>query len=163
MSAANPYGAALAERDALEALADTPGQIHAIVSRMTDGDLARSYAPGKWTASQLLVHLAQSELALTTRIRMALAEPDYTAQPFDQDRWLERERSVAPATALGAYMAIRQLNLALFDGLSPADCQKRFRHPEYGELTVQWLLEMIAGHELHHLRHFQAIAAAARG
>lgn len=159
MTAPNPYAAALGPRDALEALRDTPGQIHMIVSRMTDGDLARSYAPGKWTAAQLLVHLAQSELALTTRIRMALAEAEYTAQPFDQDRWLDRETSLRPATALGAYMAMRQMNFPLFASLSEADRHKSFRHPQHGELTVQWLLEMIAGHELHHLRHFEAIAA----
>jgi hypothetical protein len=154
----NPYQEALGNRDAIEALGETPGRIHALVSRMTDVDLARSYAPGKWTAAQLLVHLAQAELALTTRVRMALSEADYVAQPFDQDRWLDRETATNAATALGAYVALRQLNLPLFQRLGPAERATVFRHPEHGELTVQWLLEMIAGHELHHLRHFQAIA-----
>ncbi len=155
----NPYQAALGDREPVEAMGDTPGRIHALVSRMTDRDLARSYAPGKWTAAQLLVHLAQAELALTTRLRMALTEDDYTAQPFDQDRWLEREPAASPGTALGAYLAMRQMNLGLVRGLNAADREKRFRHPQYGDLTVEWLLEMIAGHELHHLQHFQTIAA----
>lgn len=155
----NPYGEALGQRDALEAMTETPGRIHALVSRMTDEQLARSYAPGKWTATQLLVHLAQAELALTTRARMALTQPGYVAQPFDQDRWLEGEPATRPATALGAYLALRQMNLELFRALSPAMRGTAFQHPEHGELTVQWLLEMIAGHELHHLKQFEAIAA----
>jgi hypothetical protein len=154
----NPYQAALGERDPVEAMGDTPGRIHALVSRMTDADLARSYAPGKWTAAQLLVHLAQTELALTTRLRMALSQDGYVAQPFDQDRWLVREADTAAAPALGAYIALRQLNQPLFRRLSPADREKTFRHPEHGELTIEWLLQTIAGHELHHLRHFETIA-----
>jgi hypothetical protein len=159
MNANNPYAADLGTRDAIEAMAETPTRIHAIVSRMTDADLARSYAPGKWTAAQLLIHLAQAELALTNRVRMALTVDDYLAQPFDQDRWLTREADTAAAPALGAYIALRQMNLALFRALSKADRARTFRHPEYGELTVEWLLQMIAGHELHHLEQFETIAA----
>lgn len=154
----NPHQADLGDRDPLEAMAETPGRIHALVSRMTDADLARSYAPGKWTAAQLLVHLAQAELALTTRLRMALSQDGYVAQPFDQDRWLAREADTAAAPALGAYIALRQMNEQLFRRLSQADRAKTFQHPEYGELTVEWLLQMIAGHERHHLRHFEIIA-----
>jgi hypothetical protein len=120
--------------------------------------LERSYAPGKWTGAQLLVHLAQAELALTVRARMALTQPGYLAQPFDQDKWMEKEGSTDGATALAAYLAMRQLNLELFGRLSAVDRAATFKHPEHGDLTVQWLLEMIAGHELHHVPHFEAIA-----
>jgi hypothetical protein len=156
----NPYQADLAGRDAVAAMRETPGRIQAIVSKMTAAQLGQSYAPGKWTASQLLVHLAQAELALTVRARMALTQPGYVAQPFDQDRWLEKEATSDGATALHAYLAMRELNLQLFGRLSAAELGAAFQHPEYGELTVRWLLEMIAGHELHHLPHFEAIATA---
>ena len=49
-------------------------------------DFERSYAPGKWSARQILTHLAQSEIALSYRVRMALTTPGYAAQAFDQDR-----------------------------------------------------------------------------
>jgi hypothetical protein len=158
----NPYHADLGGREPIDAMRGTPGRIQSLVSKMTDADLGRSYAPGKWTASQLLVHLAQAELVLTVRARMALTQPDYVAQPFDQDLWLQREASSDGRAALGAYLAMRQLNLQLFERLSAADRGTTFRHTEYGELTVQWLLEMIAGHELHHVPHFEAIAGGSR-
>jgi hypothetical protein len=156
--ATNPYESDLAGRDAIEAMRETPGRIQAIVASMPPGALARSYAPGKWTGAQLLVHLAQAELALTVRARMALSQPAYMAQPFDQDRWLAREADVDGPTALSAYLALRQLNMRLFERLTAADRQTRFQHPEHGDLTVDWLLAMIAGHELHHVPHFEAIA-----
>jgi hypothetical protein len=157
----NPYHADLGGRDPIAAMRETPGRIEATVAKMTADQLGRSYAPGKWTAAQLLVHLAQAELALTVRARMALTQPGYVAQPFDQDRWLEKEASSDAVTALAAYLAMRQLNLQLFERLSPAEQAATFQHPEHGQLTVQWLLEMIAGHELHHVAHFEAIATSA--
>jgi|WetSurMetagenome_2_1015567.scaffolds.fasta_scaffold220665_1 hypothetical protein len=154
----NPYTADLAGRDPIEALRQTPRRIQSLVSAMSREDLGKSYAPGKWTAAQLLVHLAQAELALTVRARMALSEPGMVAQPFDQDRWLEREAASNAHCALAAYLAMREFNLQLFANLSAADRATRFRHPEHGELDVNWLLEMIAGHELHHVPHFESIA-----
>lgn len=60
----NPYGADLGNRDALEALGDTPGLVRSTVEKWTDAQFERSYAPGKWSARKVLIHLAQTELAL---------------------------------------------------------------------------------------------------
>ncbi len=157
----NPYQDALAGRDPVEAMTETAGRIQSIVAKMKPADLARSYAPGKWTAAQLLVHLAQSELALSNRARMALSQSDYVAQPFDQDAWMNRELQTDADAALRAYLGLRAMNLALYSGLGPSGRTKAFQHPEYGELTVDWLLIMIAGHELHHLKQIEQIAASA--
>jgi hypothetical protein len=156
----NPYQDDLGDREPLEALGDTPGRIRAIVSRMTPADLARSFAPGKWTTRQLLVHLAQAELALPVRIRMALSQEGYVVQPFDQNRWMAIEGKVDAGTALDAYVAARRMNLQFLGGLSPADRAVAFHHPEYGEITVDWVMRQMAGHELHHLRQLEAIAGA---
>ena len=49
------------------------------------------------------------------------------------------------------------LNLAFFDGLSEADLATPFSHPEYGSLTVSWILHQTAGHQIHHLKQLDAI------
>jgi hypothetical protein len=141
-------------------MAETPARNRKIVADLGLAGLNRSYAPGKWSARQLLVHLAQTELAFGVRARMALTTEDYVVQPFDQDRWLAGERDADADVALAAYEGMRALNLALFRGLSPTDLARTFRHPERGPLEVRDVAVMLAGHELHHLRHFEAIAAA---
>jgi hypothetical protein len=156
----NPYLADLGDRDPLRSLADTPARIRSLVSSMSASDLERSYAPGKWTARQLLVHLAQTELGLTARARMALSTADYVAQPFDQDKWMELESGLDAETALSAYLSLRRMNLQLFRNLSAEERSKVFRHPEYGELDLAWVIEQIAGHELRHLKQLEAVAAA---
>ena len=42
---------------------------------LSDEDLERSYAPGKWTIRYLLNHLADSETVLFYRIRRVISEP----------------------------------------------------------------------------------------
>ena len=50
-------------------------------------DLARTYAPGKWSIKFILHHLADSETVLYDRIRRVLSEPRQVLWVFDQDAW----------------------------------------------------------------------------
>jgi hypothetical protein len=153
----NPYGDDLGSRDPIQSLSETPAAIQTIVGGWEAEDFERSYAPGKWSARQLLIHLAQTELALTTRARFALSTPGYVAQNFDQNDWMPLDATADARTALDAYLALRQLNLAMFRGLRPEQRARPFQHPEFGELTVDWIVAQIAGHDLHHLSHFEMI------
>src|ERR687895_2000399 len=52
-----------------------------------DEDLARRYAPGKWSVRFILLHLADGETVLFDRIRRVLSEPRQVLWVFDQDAW----------------------------------------------------------------------------
>jgi hypothetical protein len=166
-----PYSADLGNREPVAAMRDASERIRALMASWTPQQFERTYAPDKWTARQILIHLAQSEIALGNRARMALTTPNYTSQPFDQDRWMEIEsgraggagRSGASSgleggTALEALIALNAINRALFSSLSPAAKTTPFTHPEYGALTIDWLIHQMAGHLRHHLAHFEQIA-----
>lgn len=153
----NPYAADLGSRNPLDALADTPARMRELVERWGEDHFERSYAPGKWSARLILVHLAQTELALTTRARMAVATPDYVAQAFSQDEWMGLDTSVDARTALDAYTALRRMNLAMWRGLSADQRGRPFHHPEYGELNVEWIMAQMAGHDIHHLKQLEQI------
>ena len=156
---ANPYGLDLGDREPLKALAETPGQIRSIVDDWTGADFERSYAAGKWSARKILAHLAQTELALTTRARFALTTENYQAQSFDQDQWMPLDEHVDAQTALDTYTTLRRMNLAMWRALTEAQMQRPFFHPDFGELNVAWIAAQMAGHDIHHLKHFQQIAA----
>jgi DinB superfamily len=153
----NPYAADLGDREPLEALADTPGRIRDLVECWTDEQFERSYAPGKWSARRVLIHLAQTELALGTRARLALSTPDYAAQAFSQDDWIDIDANAAAKVALDVYTSVRRLNVAMLKGLSPEQRERSFSHPEYGTLTVWWIAAQLAGHDIHHLKQLAAI------
>ena len=153
----NPYGADLGDRDPLHAFRETPERVRQLVGRWDEERFARSYAPGKWTARQLLIHLAQTELALGTRVRFALTAPNYQAQSFEQDEWLPIDAAIDARTALDVYTSLRRLNAAMFGSLTPAQRQRQFQHSEYGELDVEWVLRQMAGHDIHHLKQLESV------
>jgi hypothetical protein len=153
----NPYAEDLGDRDPYQALGETPHRIQALVDGWTDEQFERSYAPGKWSARKILVHLAQTELALPTRARFALAQSGYQAQAFNQDDWMAVDEATDARTALNAYLALRAFNLAMWRRLSPEQRRRSFHHPEYGDLEVNWIAAQMAGHDIHHLKQFEQI------
>jgi hypothetical protein len=159
MPPTTPYSADLGDRDPIAAIRDSLSRIGALGAAWTPPQFERSYAPGKWSARQILTHLAQSELAFGTRARMALAAPnrDYVAQPFDQDAWMARESALVGRDALAALLGVGAMNLALYASLTADGRAATFSHPEYGSLTVDWLIHQSAGHLIHHVKQLETI------
>jgi hypothetical protein len=158
MSPQTPYSKDLGDRNPISAIRDSADRYRRLLSGWTPAQFERSYAPGKWSARQILIHLAQSELALGTRARMALTTPNYAAQSFNQDEWMNKEQRLAGKDALDALLALMTMNRTFFDGLSPTDLATTLSHPEYGALTVDWILHQLAGHQIHHLEQLEQIA-----
>jgi hypothetical protein len=158
MATQTPYSKDLGAQDPLVALRETPARIRAAVGVWSPAEFERSYAPGKWSARQILIHLAQTEVALGTRARMALSTPNYVAQAFDQDQWIAQDAGLTGREALDAFLAMSAMNRTLFASLSPADRAVTLSHPEYGALTVDWIIHQMAGHQIHHLEQLERIA-----
>jgi hypothetical protein len=157
MIAVNPYAPDLGDRDPVASLAETPERYLALVGRWTPEMFERPYAPGKWTARQVLIHLAQAELMVQPRVRLALTSPAYVVQPFEQDDVLALERDVDAQTALQMYASLRRFALPFFRSLTPQQLAVTCTHPQMGTLDVRWFLVMLAGHELRHLRQLELL------
>jgi len=153
----NPYGEDLGTQDPYLALGETPQRIQTMVDGWTDAQFERSYAAGKWSARKILVHLAQTELALSTRARYALTEQSYKAQSFDQDQWLPLDEATEAGTALAAYIALRAFNMGMWRRLTAEQKDRPFHHPDFGDVSAGWIAAQMAGHDIHHLRHFEQI------
>jgi DinB family protein len=151
------YSAVLGDREPLEAIRENTDRVRSLTTGWTEPQFERTYASGKWTARQVLIHLAQTEMALGTRARMALSTPDYVAQRFDQDTWVVRESRLKGPDAVAAFVALSQMNRILFENLTPADLQIAMAHPEYGAITVDWIVHLLAGHQIHHLRQLAMV------
>lgn len=153
-----PYAVDLAGRDPLSAMRETTQRMRALAASWTSSQFERRYAPGKWSAREILVHLAQTELVLGYRARMAVSSPHYTAQAFNQDSWLDRDTALNGPEALDAFVALAGMNLRFFSRLSSADRETVLMHPEYGVMTIEWILQQLSGHEIHHLAQLERIA-----
>ena len=164
MTPTAPYSADLGERAPVEAMRAIDRRLRELTDTWAVDDFERSYAPGKWTARQILIHLAQTEVALGYRARMALTTSGYAAQSFDQDAWMAIESAgsggsggLSGPVALEALLALVTMNRVLFESLSAADRQAPLSHPEYGSLDVDWIIHQMAGHQIHHLKQLEQI------
>jgi uncharacterized damage-inducible protein DinB len=156
----NPYGKYVEGKDTVKCLEETPRLIEAAVRGWSSAAFERSYAPGKWSARQLLAHLAHAEMVFATRLRFALASDDYVVRPYDQDDWMEIEPHATADTALAAYLAMRRMTLAFCRTLTPEQRARPVMHPEHGRIDVEWIMAMFAGHERHHLPQLEQVRSS---
>ena len=94
----------------MQAMEESAARIGQLLRGRTRELRDRTYAPGKWTTSQLLAHLAQAEIVFGNRLRFGATTDGYVVQPFDQDEWIKVDVDVDPVVALDAYLALRALN-----------------------------------------------------
>jgi hypothetical protein len=161
MSEQNPYEKYLDGR-ALEAiLGATPGEIASLLERIGAGKSAVQPAPGKWSAAEIVCHLADCELVFGFRLRQTLAEDAPVVQPFDQDRWAVTYQGIPTGQAMEVFSALRGWNLQLIDGVMPQAASRKVTHPERGTMTFKTLVETMAGHDLNHLGQLRKMAGAA--
>jgi hypothetical protein len=147
----------LAERNPIESLESSAARVEAVVRRLGDVGLSRSYGPGKWTGRQIVAHLADAEVGVGFRARQVLAEDGHTIQPFDEGAWARRYVDVDVEAALGSFVALRRWNLALFRGLGPTELAREAVHPERGPETLGTIVRLLAGHDLNHLAQLERL------
>jgi len=155
----NPYASYLGKQDPREVIGNTAAELRSLLEKLGPDGVERSLAPGKWSAREILCHLADSEVAFAFRLRQALAETHHTIQPFDQERWASGYGAFEAPAAVGVFQALREWNRTLISSLPPATFSKPLTHPQRGTMTLQVMIETMAGHDLNHLRQLQTIAA----
>lgn len=153
----NPYASALGDRDPLETMAATSKRLREQFDTLGPRGAELSLAPGKWSARQILCHLADTELVFAFRLRQALAETHHVIQPFDQDAWATRYGPCQVKTALELFSVVRAWNIGLVKAVTPKEYEKPLAHPERGEMTFKTLVETMAGHDLNHLRQLETL------
>jgi hypothetical protein len=155
----------LDSRDPLSVLRGTPAALRAAVDGLTDQQLAKPEADGKWSMCQVAQHLADSELVWGWRLRMVLAQDRPQITGYDQDRWAERlhYRDADVTTALDEFAVLRNANLRLLGRATPADLARVGVHAERGEESVAQMMRLYAGHDILHLRQLERIRNAVAG
>ena len=152
---ANPYAGFLYDDDVLGILTATPARLRKNSGAISGTQVSTPLAPGKWSVQQVLVHLADCEIAFGFRLRQAQA--GVSIQPFDQDAWAESSSRYSVAQALETFSVMRAWNLAFVKGLSEAEKQRIVTHPERGQMTLWTIVETMAGHDLNHLTRLDSL------
>ncbi len=157
----NPYASYLGSRDPFEVITKTAYTLEHLYEAIGHAAAQAAPAPGKWSAREILCHLADTEIVFAFRLRQALAEEHHVVQPFDQERWAARYVRCSAKAALTTFAAVRRWNLLLIDTITEDEHRKIVMHPERGEMTIRTVVETMAGHDLNHLQQLEQLIARA--
>ena len=158
MSALNPYERFLDGRALEEILGSSAAQIARVIEGLGPETSMVAPAPGKWSAAEIVCHLADCEIVFGFRLRQTLAEDAPVIQPFDQDRWAATYPGIPGGDALTVFAALRKWNLRLIGASLPDAAGRSVTHPERGTMTFLTLVETMAGHDLNHLAQLKRSA-----
>jgi uncharacterized damage-inducible protein DinB len=126
------------------------------VDSLSDEELSKTYRNGSWTVRELVHHIADSQLNMFQRLKLALTDENPTVPNFDQDKW-----AVQPDTKLPVESSIKMLEgineriVSLAHSLTEKQLERSFVHQINGRITVATKVAKLAWHEEHHLAHIK--------
>ncbi len=116
-------------------------------------------APGKWSARQILAHLADAEVVCAHRCRQIAAEENPTIIAFDQELWARNLNYAARKLkqSLETFRRLRAENCELLRGLPESAFERAGTHTEAGRMTLRALVERNVNLTDSHARQLQGV------
>lgn len=137
-------------------------EVAAALEGTSDKELDSRPAPGKWSARQIVHHLADSEMTSAVRLRLLVAEEHAAIRPYDEKAFATRLHYDRPiAHSLLAFEAVRLSTGELLDVMTDADFAKTGTHSEHGSYGVERWLEIYAEHAHNHADQIRRARASA--
>jgi hypothetical protein len=113
----------------------------------------RTYAPGKWTAKDIIQHLADVERIMAYRTLLFARGDGTPPQGFDQDLLVANARANAKTVdeLIEDLKAVRTATKSLFGSFDDETLMKTGMNWKY-EVSVLAMGFMLVGHQIHHLK-----------
>jgi len=128
----------------------------------TEAELDARPAPGKWSAREIVHHLADSEVVSAVRLRLLLAEDRPAIRVYDQDEFARRLHYDRPiAASAEAFRAVRTATAEILARMTEAEWGREGTHSQHGRYTVERWLELYADHAVNHAAQIVRARAAA--
>ena len=145
--------------DPMAVLETTAARLDDLLRTTVPDAWRRRAEPTRWSAGEVLAHMADCEVVSGWRVRSILARDGAPLQPFDQDAWAAafKYADVDLREALGTFTAVRDSLLSLLRRVDPALRANHGMHAERGIETVAHLIRFYAGHDINHLRQIEAL------
>ena len=151
----------VAGQDSLKVQAATVKKLERLIKGATPAKLRKRPEAEKWSAAEILAHLADAEIVASWRLRSILGAPGTPIQAYDQEAWLAAGQygKRDARKSLEQFRVLRDANLALYKSLTPQQWKRHGVHAERGEESIERLASMMAGHDVNHLEQVAAILA----
>jgi hypothetical protein len=130
----------------------------------TEVELDAHPAPGKWSAREIVHHLADSEMTSAVRLRLLVATERPIIAGYDENEFARRLHYDRPIeSSLAALEAARRTSAEILERISESDWAREGTHTDSGRYTMDTWLEIYAVHAHNHAAQIRRARAAAHG
>lgn len=149
----NRYIDLVNDMDLSEAVDESTKQIEALDKELLKKLGHSTYAPGKWTAKDILQHLIDTERIMNYRILLFAREENGSTPGFEEDSYAlkanAKKRDIVDL--LEEYRAVRLSTKHLLKSLDEESLGRKGKAWNY-EISVGAIGFMIIGHQMHHFK-----------
>ncbi|MCC6423641.1 MAG: DinB family protein [Phycisphaerales bacterium] len=150
------------ETSTLQSYETSATKLRQALSSLTEADLHTQPQPawnsGSWTIQQVVLHIVDTDLVLTDRMKRVIAEDNPTLLAFDEQKWtaalLYEHQSAANALEM-LDLNHRQMS-AIFHHLPPSAFERFGTHNTAGKKTLADLIAFAVTHMDHHVKFIHA-------
>jgi uncharacterized damage-inducible protein DinB len=127
-------------------------------SGLNEEQLHARPGPGAWSIAELVVHMVDSDLVATDRMKRVIAEEGPTLLAYDQDAWIDRlgPHELPIVEELRLFALNRRRMARILRRCSPADFDRAGDHTERGRMTLADLVAGYVEHLDYHLKFLHA-------
>jgi hypothetical protein len=147
-------------KDPLEAQGETAKTLARLIQPIGSEQLSRRWEPGKWSITEILAHLVDTEIVVSWRMRMVIGQSGVSVQAVDQDvsaQTFDYPRHDTPGFARDLPRAAREQSAHAPGATSASLGNLRYsfgaRQGDLGDIV-----RMYASHDLNHLAQVEKIA-----
>ncbi len=133
-----------------------------VLDGITHEELDARPGPGRWTAREIVHHLADSEMTAAIRLRLLVASDRPAIQGYDQNEFARKLHYDRPyQSSLEAFRYARQCTAEILERLTGAEWLREGTHSEMGRYGVDTWLQIYAAHAHKHARQIREARDAA--
>jgi uncharacterized damage-inducible protein DinB len=153
------FAAYIDGKDVLAMQREAPRTVAQLMEGVPETRLKAKPAPGKWSVTEIVAHMAEDELISAWRYRQMIEHDNPVLSDFDQDLWaqLGDYAKWKPDEALEMFRLLREANLRMFERLTPEQWQRPGVHAQRGNITVQGQCRHMAAHDINHIEQVKRI------
>jgi uncharacterized damage-inducible protein DinB len=154
----------LSQQAEIQAFLDTYGQLAEAVAGLSGDELRWKEAPGKWSVTEVLAHLADHSIVTSFRVRAILAGSTARLPAFEQDPWVagQKANEAGADDILAAYRALLHYNAQLFSRLTDEELAKTGVNARGESVSIADLIRGFVRHVHNHLGQIDRIKQAQR-
>ena len=148
---------------ALPILRRTPRVVRDLLADLPAGWIRATEGAGTWSPFDVVGHLIHGERTdWMPRVEHVIRHGDAVAfPPFDREAMFAASQGRSLGELLDTFERLRRDSLDRLAALqlTPADLDRRGRHPEFGVVTMQQLLSTWVAHDLDHIGQIVRVMA----